>query len=551
MKKLILPAIFFIILLIAFALRFYKLGVTPSGLYVDEAGQGYSAYSILKTGKDEFGKSFPLVFRSMTDFRTPVYTYMIVPLISIFQLTSFAVRFPSALFGFLTIPVFYLLIVEITGKKGLSLIAALLLAVSPWHIIYSRGAYETNLSLFFVVSGLYLLYKSFKKPYLLIASAFVFAVSIIAYQSERAVVPLTLIAIFIKYRDVFLKKNFRPYLITSLIVGLVAVTPILAIALTPGFWARASGLNIFSYTKHIPDGYLTNYTGWLSFIINGSWFLSIRELLSLYFSYLSTRFMFVLGDYQPRTSLPELGTFFIWQFPFYVWGLIRLIQDQKLKTFKFLVLSSLLIFPIPAAITWDPYSTIRALPLVIPQISIIAFGIYDAYFLIRNKNWKVPAVIIFIILIAYSIAKLWSSIFVLNDFYRAKYWDWGWQEVAETISELHTNLPIVVDNPRGDVYLQLAFFLKYDPAKYQSENFEVPLSQYYTNLYHTSEKHIGNITTKQINWERDLKIEQYLVGDELAISTGQIKEHHLTLISEIKYPDGTIAFRIVKTNPTW
>jgi hypothetical protein len=154
-------------------------------------------------------------------------------------------------------------------------------------------------------------------------------------------------------------------------------------------------------------------------------------------------------------------------------------------------------------------------------------------------------------LVAYSVAKLYSSIFILNDFYRASYWDYGWQEVAQVIESLHTDLPIVVDNSRGDVYLQLAFFLKYDPAKYQNENFEVPLNQYYTNMYHTSTKHIGTIVTRPIDWGKDLPVDQYLVGDELAISLQQIEVHKLTLISQINYPDGTVAYRIVRTNPAF
>ena len=91
----------------------------------------------------------------------------------------------------------------------------------------------------------------------------------------------------------------------------------------------------------------------------------------------------------------------------------------------------------------------------------------------------------------------------------------------------------------------LAFFLKYDPIKYQKENFEVSLPEYHTNLNRNKEKHIGNIVVRSINWERDLAIDQILVGDELGISTQQIEVHKLKLISEIKYPDGSIAYRIV------
>ena len=133
--------ILIISIVLAIITRFYKLGEAPEGLYLDEAGQGYSAYSILKTGKDEFGKAFPVVFRSFTDFKTPVYIYLIAPLIPIFGLTKFTVRFPSFFFSILTIPLLYFLIHKIAPKKiaiTASALTALLLAISPWHILFGR-----------------------------------------------------------------------------------------------------------------------------------------------------------------------------------------------------------------------------------------------------------------------------------------------------------------------------------------------------------------------------------------------------------------------------
>src|SRR5260221_12079057 len=153
-KNIITILILSIAILIAIITRGYKLGSAPAGLYLDEAGQGYSAYSILKTGKDEFGKSFPIVFRSFTDFKTPVYVYLIVPLIPIFGLTKFAVRFPSFFFSILTIPVLYFLIMSFRVKSRnplnlVALISCLLLAISPWHILFGRTNFECNVALFF------------------------------------------------------------------------------------------------------------------------------------------------------------------------------------------------------------------------------------------------------------------------------------------------------------------------------------------------------------------------------------------------------------------
>src|SRR5581483_6030568 len=115
-KKTITVIILTTAILIAFVTRFYKLGLAPAGINSDEAGEGYSAFSILKTGKDEFGKSFPILFRSSGDFKTPVYTYLIVPLIPVFGLTAFTVRLPSAFFGTLTVPILYLLVKRLSKR---------------------------------------------------------------------------------------------------------------------------------------------------------------------------------------------------------------------------------------------------------------------------------------------------------------------------------------------------------------------------------------------------------------------------------------------------
>src|SRR3989338_10009270 len=141
MTKKISLLILILAILLAVITRLYKLGEAPHGLYVDEAGQGYSAYSILKTGKDEFGKNYPIVFRSFTDFKTPVYIYSIVPLIPQFGLTPFTIRFPSFLFSILTIPILFLLVRKLTPKNmslPLAFLATFLFAISTWHIVFSK-----------------------------------------------------------------------------------------------------------------------------------------------------------------------------------------------------------------------------------------------------------------------------------------------------------------------------------------------------------------------------------------------------------------------------
>src|SRR3989339_1172095 len=106
MNKWLLP----LILGLAFLLRIIALDSYPVGFTPDEASFGYDAYSLLKTGKDQWGNSFPLVLKSFGDYKAPVYAYLTMPSVAIFGLTKFAVRLPNALLGSLAVYVVYLLI---------------------------------------------------------------------------------------------------------------------------------------------------------------------------------------------------------------------------------------------------------------------------------------------------------------------------------------------------------------------------------------------------------------------------------------------------------
>src|SRR3989338_4534962 len=96
-----------VITLLSAILRLYQLGSTPNALEWDEVALGYDAKSILKTGRDQFGHFLPLTFRSLDDYKPPVYEYLTVPSVAIFGLTPFAVRLPSAVSGITMVVLLY------------------------------------------------------------------------------------------------------------------------------------------------------------------------------------------------------------------------------------------------------------------------------------------------------------------------------------------------------------------------------------------------------------------------------------------------------------
>src|SRR3989339_257733 len=544
-----------ILILFAFLIgaffRFYKLGETPIGLYVDEASLGYNAYSVYKTGLDEYGKSFPVMFRSFSTFQSPIYSYLLIPVIHFLDLSIFSVRLPSALFGVLTIPLIYLLVRQLAPRtKYFAPISAFLLAISPWHINYSRTAYEANVALFFLLLGSLFLLNALKKSWFFLPAALSFVISMMAYRAEIIIVPLLVITFALRFSGTILaeSKRYALPIFISLVLAFVIFFPTLQIMGTPGFQARSSVLNIFATSGQRPWG-VGEGQGLVHAFTNNPQILAIREFLSLYSSYLSPRYMFSLGDSGPRLPYPGMGTFFVWQFPLYLIGLYFLSKEKQLKELTFFIFTFLLASPIPAALTRDPYSTLRSLPLVIPQILIISFGLVKLWELLPSLSSKMKYLVV-IFAVSFSSVRMFISIFYFNDYFNSKFWNYGWETVAKEIKELDPRLPVVVDSSRGDSYILMMFFLKYDPSLYQRDNFEVSPAEYYTSLTRKESKNLGNITIKSIVWGPDTdETEQFLVADYLAMSEVQIDAHNLTIIKEIPFPDGKVALRILKTNP--
>src|SRR5437667_4318474 len=113
-----------LIIIIASVLRLWQIGQVPASLDWDEASLGYNAYSILQTGKDEYGKVLPVVLESFGDYKPALYAYLIIPFLNIFGLTEIAVRLPAALIGIIAVLLTYFLTKELLKRTDIALTAS-------------------------------------------------------------------------------------------------------------------------------------------------------------------------------------------------------------------------------------------------------------------------------------------------------------------------------------------------------------------------------------------------------------------------------------------
>lgn len=558
-KKWAWPIVILSIFLVATIIRFYQLGNPSRGFYLDEAAIGYNAYSILKTGKDEFGKPFPILFRSFTDFKAPLYIYLSIIPIKIFGLTPFSTRFLSAFSGSITVLIvffFVKLIVNRNLKSGksptnylLPSLVALVLAIAPWHVFYSRGAWEANLSFLILLISSYLCVLGFKKKkrtIFLLGSVF-FVLSAYAYHGQRIVAPLIFCSYLIHYRE-WIFKN-KKFLVFGFLILVFLTLPILKLTLTPGGQSRIKSLSIFSkqtilpwQTENSPSAKLEKTL----FLSNNRYLIVARKWFALYTAYFSPRNLFSPDPAEKQRWLPDLATFYSWQFPFYLLGIVWLIRKKGYEKLRPVILPWLFFSPVAASMTGDPFSTVRALPLVFPLSVIIAIGIYESINFVKSRNFKIALSGILVLAVISSLIDLMAQLLYILPYQRAKYWELGYSQLGKSLL-LYPNQKIVIDNARGESYIHILFFSKFDPETYQKEAGYMELSDYCYSFERVNTKKFGQFEYRKIDWGKEEKEGNIVVGDELILSRESILNNpRLQLLEEILYPNQTVAFRIIK-----
>ncbi len=474
----------FFIIFLAFSLRFFDLGGTPLSLNRDEVGLGYDAYSLLHTGRDQFGKLLPLTLRSSDDYKPALYVYSTIPPLLLFGLNAFAVRLSSAFMGVLTIIItYYLLKTILDGRKysiRISLISAFLLAVSPWHVQFSRGAFEANLSLFWMVAGLLFFFKSRTSILFSLFAGISLGCSLLTYHAARFVVPVLIFFLFMFNYD--LKKFRNKYSVTFLSIFLVLFILIFPAIISREAQIRFRVLNIFSdpvYTQQSASKMLMDEN--LGHGESGRFFHNRRLIPFNYESLMNVLTNFrkhidpssaVFGRDDARIQshhAPEVGVVSMVESIFILLGFVYLLKNLDRKS----ILIPLWFFVgfIPAVITWDVPSYLRGI-LVLPTIQFIAsFGvvIFLSFTEKISKFFKLFCIGLIIILTIFNIGLFCHQYFVHLNYEEAESWRYGRKESALLSEQLKGAYEkVIVSTSLDDPHLFYLFYLRYNPETYLS-----------------------------------------------------------------------------------
>lgn len=517
------------IIIFATVLRLVNLSTNPPELNWDEVSMGYSAYSILETGRDEWGVHLPILFRSYGEWKSPVYIYLLVPFIKIFGLNAWGVRLPAAIFGVLAVYLTYLL-----GKKLYShevgLWASFLLAVSPWHLMLSRPGFEAGVALTLILTGIYLLLQ--KKP---IIASLALGLSLHTYHSAKIVVPFILLYFgYVLFKKIELKK----IIIAVLILG-IFVYPIASDILTGRSLKRFSQVGLttdaelterfFKYRTTFPLGEFGN-----KLVFNKYTFI-LSKGFSNWTSYLSPHFLLGSESIRAQHSIPFRGVLYFTEFALMCYGLVILVKKHRGPA---LVLPLLLIGVgfIPPALTKDIYHVLRSI-LTLPWWQLLAaIGLVE----LQNQKFKYLKFVYWLLII--EVAIFMFSYFCWYPKAFAKDWQYGTKATVTWVTSNEDKYKqIYVTKSYGEPQLFFAFYGKWDPAMYQEENKK--LLDYeilgYPWLDQLPEYSIGKYTFRDINWAKDNG-----QNEMLFIGRGSDFWGDTPHPFQINFPDGTTAFSV-------
>ncbi len=318
-------AFLLLILLFAFFIRTYDLAGDPPGMYMDEVSSAYNAYSILHTGKDEHGKSFPIFFEAFGEYRQGLYIYSMIPSLVVFGLTDFGTRFTSMLFGMGCILLLYFIASRLFDRN-IGLLASALLAIQPWHFLLSRVAFEGISFVFLFLLGLLFFLKGMdKKNAWLFVSAAIFALSTYSYGVAKLFIPLFLLGIVLIYRKLFFSQEGKKMLAGSVVIFLALSFPIYYLSFFGEGNARFQEGSVFALSEH-----------------------PIFTLLLNYISHYTPSFLFFEGDSDLRHHLAHWGVLYPLEIIFVLLGLLFCFQNKKEEKIQLLFLW-LVLFSLPAS----------------------------------------------------------------------------------------------------------------------------------------------------------------------------------------------------------
>jgi len=545
---------FILISLVAAVVRFIHLETSPPSLNWDEVSHGYNAYSLMKTGKDQWGKSWPLFnFRAYGDYPMVLNMYLTIPSIKLFGLNEFGIRFPSAFLGFLTVIISFFLGQTIFASHTPSLLLTFLVAISPWMVLPSRAVFQSTVAQFFLISGITLFFYAFRKGkvYFLPLATFFWAISAYGYHNTRVISPLLFLGtLFVWWREIRVSLRKRSFWwFGALVIFLLFSVPQLINLFSPE--SRARGQWVFlidqgAISKINEQRGLFSGNKFLARLLYNKITYFVPQFAENFLSYFDPKNLFFKGGDHYQFSVPDFGVLPVLGLPFFYLGAIWLfktaISGEKKSLF---LLGWLILGLLPASVTKGKFQVIRASSILpLPQI-LIVYGLLLVFNWLKKRSYAEGKLILIIFVVGCLIdfGRWWIN---FNNFYRIYYswaWQYGYKEAVGFVEENYDKYDkIVITKKYGEPHEFVLFYWPWDPVAYQRDPRKV--WDYHAHWYWVDAFDKFEFWN---NWEVKEKLKTTGKNSKLLLVTSPKNWiEGGRLLKTIYFLDGTPAFEIIE-----
>lgn len=465
------------VLLLGGALRYIGLEHSPPGLAPDEATNGYDAYSIALTGRDQHGHFLPAMMASLNDYRMPAFIYAAVPFVGLLGLSVTSLRMTAATCGWLTLPLVYRLGTRMFDRR-VGIVAALLLTVSPWHLPFSRIGLEGTTVVLLVtlcVAAVWQWYSSDQRWRWALLAAVAFGLSLYAYAIMKLFTPL-LLALLGLILWPALRTHWRQGLAVCGIVGLMAVPLVVDTACAPAsVQARYNQIAVFVPGRSLIDG--------------------LVEALSNWWVHVSPQYLFVRGDVDALQHPAGMGQLYWVQLPLLAVALIGGTLAPSRRRAVMVLALWIAVSGVPAALTHlnSPGSghSLRSIPAVVPWqlLSAAGFGLlWD-----RLRAWRTGLVALLVMGIVTQAIPYLEYYFTRYPAEVALRFDDGMRQVVEEMDKWDDGYDFVGFTDQASwPYLYILFFTRYDPHLLQAD-LPVRDPELFAPVTRVGKYHIGDV----------------------------------------------------------
>jgi hypothetical protein len=369
-----------------FLVRFWSLGSLPAAIHPDEMAG-------LVGVMDELSHRAP--FRPFFDYRI-----FYLPLTGIgeyvsslfFGYNATAYRFPSVIYGLVTIACTMGLTLQLTKDRLAAILSGAISAVLPWEITVSRIAWENATMLPCLLGGLWALAAGLEKRCirLLIVSGMLLAIDAYSY---RAALPdaLALALALLLLHPKRSARSARELAIAGVVFLAIIAPLVYSVWNDPSFFWR--------------DRHIATFAGG----INAG---TLATFAQNYLAHFAIGPLFFYGDGNPQHG-PIFGVLYLWMLPFIAAGLVIGFQRYGIPLGLFL-LFWLALYPLGGALTDDgvPHflRTLVGAPLA---VILTAMGLAFGWRILREAPFARIATFAFLALAALDFAAFCQAYFIV------------------------------------------------------------------------------------------------------------------------------------------